>query len=69
MKYGWFSVEVPFVFICITSSRVFQELQKAGVIVRPMAPYGFPEYVRISIGTAAENQRLIATLQTTLGLS
>jgi histidinol-phosphate aminotransferase len=49
--------------------RVFQELQKVGVIVRPMAPYGFPEHVRISIGTAAENQRLIATLQTTLGLS
>ena len=50
-------------------ARVFQELQKVGVIVRPMGPYGFPEYVRISIGLEDENQRLIEALQTTLGLS
>lgn len=49
-------------------AQVFQELQKVGVIVRPMGPYGFPEYVRISIGLADENQRLIEALQTTLGL-
>ena len=50
-------------------AHVFQELQRVGVIVRPMGPYGFPEYVRISIGRAEENQRLIAALQVTLGLS
>ena len=48
---------------------VFQALQKMGVIVRPMGPYGFPAYLRISIGTAEENERLIAALQKTLGLS
>ncbi|MCB1122959.1 MAG: histidinol-phosphate transaminase [Verrucomicrobiae bacterium] len=47
----------------------FQKLQKKGVIVRPMSPYGFPDYVRISIGTAAQNQRLIEALQETLGLA
>ena len=48
---------------------VFQKLQSVGVIVRPMGPYGFPDYVRISIGTAEENQRLIESLQASLKLS
>ena len=38
-------------------SAVFQSLQKAGVIVRPMGGYGLPEWIRISVGTAAENAR------------
>lgn len=50
-------------------AEVFQELQKRGVIVRPMGVYGFSEYVRISIGTQAENERLIAALQSALQLS
>jgi histidinol-phosphate aminotransferase len=47
-------------------SKVFQELQKAGVIVRPMGAYGFGNYLRVSIGTQAQNQRLIETLQIVL---
>ena len=31
--------------------RVFDEMQKLGVIVRPMGGYQLPEWVRISIGT------------------
>jgi len=31
--------------------RMFNELQRQGVIVRPMAGYGLPEWVRVSIGT------------------
>lgn len=37
----------------------FQELQKRGIIVRPLSPYGMPEFVRITIGTDAENARLL----------
>ncbi len=37
----------------------FQELQKRGIIIRPLAPYGMAEYVRITIGTEAENTRLL----------
>jgi histidinol-phosphate aminotransferase len=37
----------------------FQELQKRGIIVRPLAPYGMPEFVRITIGTEVENSRLL----------
>ena len=47
--------------------RVFVELQKLGVIVRPMGGYQLPEWVRISIGTSKENARCIESLKTTLG--
>lgn len=46
--------------------RVFNELQKLGVIVRPMAGYQLPEWIRISIGTPAENQRCLAALDKVL---
>ncbi|MCZ6675224.1 MAG: histidinol-phosphate transaminase [Verrucomicrobia bacterium] len=50
-------------------ARVFQSLQEVGVIVRPMAPYGFPDYLRISIGTGSQNLRMIEALQNALGFS
>jgi histidinol-phosphate aminotransferase len=43
--------------------RVFTELQKLGVIVRPMGGYQLPEWVRISIGTPPENERCLAALR------
>jgi histidinol-phosphate aminotransferase len=42
--------------------RVYEALLREGVIVRPMGVYGFPEHVRISVGTMAENERCIAAL-------
>jgi histidinol-phosphate aminotransferase len=43
--------------------RVFSELQKRGVIVRPMGGYQLPEWVRISIGTPPQNQRCLTSLR------
>jgi histidinol-phosphate aminotransferase len=43
--------------------EVFNELQKKGVIVRPMAPYNLPEWIRISIGTEAENMKFLTALK------
>jgi histidinol-phosphate aminotransferase len=43
-------------------ARVFAELQKRGVIVRPMKPYGMPEWLRLTVGTPAQNARLLDTL-------
>lgn len=37
----------------------FQFLQSRGVITRPVVGYGLPEYCRISIGTEAENARML----------
>ena len=46
--------------------RVFSELQKLGVIVRPMGGYQLPEWIRISVGTPKENQRCLEALKTAL---
>ena len=43
--------------------QVFGELQKRGIIVRPMAGYQLPEWIRISVGTPAENARCVAALR------
>ena len=47
---------------------VFTAMQKQGVIVRPMAGYQLPEWIRITIGTPAENSRCLAALKKVLGL-
>ena len=49
--------------------RVFDEMQKLGVIVRPMDGYHLPEWIRISVGTPEENERCIEALKTVLGRS
>ena len=46
--------------------RVWAEMQKLGVITRPMAGYQLPEWIRISIGTEAENVRCVAALEKVL---
>jgi histidinol-phosphate aminotransferase len=42
---------------------VFGALQRRGIIVRPLAPYGMAEYVRITIGRAKENERVLSVLR------
>jgi histidinol-phosphate aminotransferase len=41
---------------------VFERLLRKGVIVRPTAGYDLPRCVRITFGTAAQNERLLAAL-------
>jgi len=45
---------------------VFEKMLRQGVIVRSMESYGYPEYIRISIGTHAENVRFLNALKTVL---
>ena len=47
--------------------KVFDAMQKLGVITRPMGGYQLPEWIRISIGTKPENERCLAALKTALG--
>ncbi|MEC5128332.1 histidinol-phosphate transaminase [Verrucomicrobiales bacterium BCK34] len=42
---------------------VFSAMLKRGVIIRAMRSYKLPEWVRISVGTMAQNERCIATLK------
>jgi histidinol-phosphate aminotransferase len=48
------------------ASGVFQRLLKRGVIVRPIAGYGMPDYLRVSIGLESENERFLETLRQSL---
>jgi histidinol-phosphate aminotransferase len=41
---------------------VYEKLLRKGVIVRPVAGYGLPHCVRITIGTPMQNERLLAVL-------
>ncbi|RTZ64098.1 MAG: histidinol-phosphate transaminase [Verrucomicrobia bacterium] len=45
---------------------VFEAMQRQGVITRPMGGYGLPEWIRLSIGTAKENQRAAESLKASL---
>jgi histidinol-phosphate aminotransferase len=45
---------------------VFKAMMKQGIIIRAMASYKLPEWVRISVGTMAQNERCIAVLKSVL---
>ena len=45
---------------------VFKEMLKQGVIIRAMRGYKLPSWVRISVGTPAENQRALEVLDSVL---
>jgi histidinol-phosphate aminotransferase len=44
------------------AARVYQELLKRCVIVRPVGNYGLPEWLRVSVGLPAENATFLAAL-------
>ncbi len=44
------------------AGSVFQSLLKQGVIVRPIAGYGLPDYLRVTVGTADQIARFLAAL-------
>ncbi len=49
--------------LAATGAGVHDALLREGVIVRPMAAFGLPEHVRISVGLPEENERLVKTLR------
>jgi histidinol-phosphate aminotransferase len=44
----------------------YQQLLRHGVIVRPIGNYGLPEYLRVSIGLAAENTQFLQALESVI---
>jgi histidinol-phosphate aminotransferase len=48
-------------------ARVYRELLRRGVIVRPMDVYRFPEHVRVTVGLPEENRRFVEALAAVLG--
>jgi histidinol-phosphate aminotransferase len=65
---SWIPSRANFLSIDVqrNGAEVFQALLKLGVIVRPIGGYGLPEFIRVSIGTAVENERFLQALATVL---
>ena len=53
-------------FITINTKQdatlVYNKLLQQGIIVRPLAPYNMPEFLRITIGTYEDNERLLSII-------
>jgi histidinol-phosphate aminotransferase len=59
----WVPSAANFVLVKVGDGmRVFGALQAKGVIVRPVKMYGLPEWVRITVGTPEQNERLLTEL-------
>ncbi|GMR03851.1 MAG: histidinol-phosphate transaminase [Gammaproteobacteria bacterium] len=58
-------------FVCLDMGRpagpVYQALLIHGVIVRPVANYGMPNHLRVTVGLPEENGRFIGALKKILG--
>jgi len=53
-------------FVCVEvgeAGRVYENLLRAGVIVRPVANYGMPRHLRVTVGLVNENQRFLDALK------
>jgi histidinol-phosphate aminotransferase len=48
------------------ANAVYEELLRRGVIVRPIAGYGMPDHLRVTVGTPKENERFLKALEQAL---
>jgi histidinol-phosphate aminotransferase len=65
-RWGWEYIPSAANFILVrvgSGGAVTEALQRRGVIVRPMASYELPEWIRITIGTPEQNARCLAVLR------
>ena len=71
---GFDSLGLPYIesagnFVAVETGRGLQRyeaLLQRGVIVRPIANYGMPDHLRVTVGRADENARLLAALEQVL---
>ncbi len=60
-------------FLCIDLARaaapVYEALLRRGVIVRPVANYGMPNHLRVSVGRPEENERFLKALESVMSES
>jgi len=64
---NFISVEVPASSGKPQAGIVYDRLLRQGVIVRPVAGYGMPDHLRVTIGLREENERFLAALKNALG--
>ena len=49
-----------------SAADVYKRLLRRSVIVRPVAGYGLPEHLRVTVGTAQENEKFLSALSASL---
>ena len=49
------------------AQQVYASMLAEGVIVRPIAGYGMPEHLRVTVGLPEQNERFLAALERALG--
>ena len=58
-------------FLCVDlqrpSAQAYESLLRYGIIVRPIGVYDMPNHLRVSVGTEAENIRVLDAFQTASG--
>lgn len=53
-----------FVFVRVGQGQeLFKKLQAKGIIIRPLDSYKLPEYIRITIGSESQNDRILKALK------
>jgi histidinol-phosphate aminotransferase len=61
------TVEIPREAGASRAGTVYQQLLRAGVIVRPVAGYALPDHLRVTVGLPEENERFLNALAAALG--
>jgi histidinol-phosphate aminotransferase len=59
-------------FVCVrtgNAAEVYRRLLENGVIVRPVAGYEMPDYLRVSIGLESENARFLQALEAVMAVN
>ena len=72
---GFNELNLPYIpsvgnFVCVEvgeAAVAYERLLRAGVIVRPVANYGMPRHLRVTVGLPQENQRFLDALKIALG--
>ena len=60
------TIEIPRAGNQSRAGAVFQKLLQLGVIVRPLANYGMPDHLRVTVGLPSENARFLEALEAVL---
>ncbi|OQA91623.1 MAG: Histidinol-phosphate aminotransferase 2 [Elusimicrobia bacterium ADurb.Bin231] len=63
LEYVKTSANFILVNVGMSGNDVFKGLLKKGIIVRPMAEYGYINFIRVTIGTEAQNKKFIREIE------
>jgi histidinol-phosphate aminotransferase len=68
LKIRHYPTQANFLLIDVekNADEIYARLLRKGVIVRSMTSYGFPRYIRVSVGLPEENERFVDALEDVL---